>query len=128
MILVDTSVWINLLNNRHTPTVDRTLFDTFVTTPPIVQEILQGIRDDVAAQKIKKQLSCLPLVGAPVSLDLYCEAAQLYRSARRRGYTVRSSTDCLIAAIAIHHSVPVWHQDRDFTTIARFTDLREYQP
>jgi predicted nucleic acid-binding protein len=31
--------------------------------------------------------------------------------------------DCLIAAIAIEHQVPVWHRDRDFTAIARFTAL-----
>ncbi len=67
-------------------------------------------------------------MASPVSLDLYCEAAQIYRSARRRDHTVRSSTDCLIAAIALHHNIPVWHHDRDFNIIARYTDLREYRP
>jgi predicted nucleic acid-binding protein len=32
--------------------------------------------------------------------------------------------DCLIAAIAIRNSVPVWHKDRDYSLIARYTPLR----
>jgi predicted nucleic acid-binding protein len=47
----------------------------------------------------------------------------MYRSGRRRGLTIRSSADCLIAAIAIENRVPVWHKDRDFAAIATFTDL-----
>ena len=35
-----------------------------------------------------------------------------------------SSTDCLIAAIAIDNGVPVWHKDRDFEAVARYTSLR----
>jgi predicted nucleic acid-binding protein len=37
--------------------------------------------------------------------------------------TIRSSADCLIAAIAIANSIPVWHRDRDFSAIAKFTAL-----
>jgi len=40
---------------------------------------------------------------------------------RRRGVTVRSSIDWLNAAIAIENRVPVWHRDRDFEAIARYT-------
>ncbi len=41
-----------------------------------------------------------------------------------RPHTIRSSTDCLIAAIAIRNGVPVWHRDRDYDVIAKFTALR----
>jgi predicted nucleic acid-binding protein len=40
---------------------------------------------------------------------------------------IRSSADCLIAAIAIANGIPVWHRDRDFATIARFTLLEQAQ-
>jgi predicted nucleic acid-binding protein len=33
-------------------------------------------------------------------------------------------TDCLIAAIAIEHGATVWHKERDFAVIARYTPLR----
>jgi predicted nucleic acid-binding protein len=36
--------------------------------------------------------------------------------------------DCLIAAIAIENGVPIWHRDRDFGAIARYTGLRVAVP
>ena len=42
---------------------------------------------------------------------------------RRKGYTIRSPIDCLIAAIAIDNQVAVWHKDRDFDVIAQYTAL-----
>lgn len=59
-------------------------------------------------------------------LSIFLEAAEIYAQARRQGYTIRSPIDCLIAAIAIENNVPIWHSDRDFSTIARFTPLRAY--
>ena len=41
-----------------------------------------------------------------------------------KGITIRSGIDCLIAAIAIENDVPVWHRDRDFVEIAKYTRLR----
>jgi predicted nucleic acid-binding protein len=32
-------------------------------------------------------------------------------------------TDCLIAAVAITHGVPVLHADRDFDALAQVSDL-----
>lgn len=66
----------------------------------------------------------VPRFSDPVGLDLYLEAAEIYREGRRRGFTIRSSTDCLIAAIAIEYRVPVWHRDRDFNFLAGYTRLR----
>lgn len=54
----------------------------------------------------------------------YEEAAALYRLCRRRGETVRSLNDCLIAAVAIRAGTTVLHHDRDFTVLARHATLR----
>jgi len=43
----------------------------------------------------------------------------------RSGHTVRSLTDCLIAAIALRHDTAVWHCDEDYVRIADVTDLRQ---
>jgi predicted nucleic acid-binding protein len=48
----------------------------------------------------------------------------LYRAARRRGITARSSVDCLIAACALRHDLEILHRDRDFAMLARVSGLR----
>jgi predicted nucleic acid-binding protein len=66
----------------------------------------------------------IPAIADPMPLEIFLQAAEIHREGRRRGYTIRSTTDCLIAAIAIEHGATVWHKDRDFTVIARYTPLR----
>jgi predicted nucleic acid-binding protein len=56
-------------------------------------------------------------------LAIVLAAAETYRQGRGKGYTIRSSADGLIAAVAIEHAVSVWHKDRDFTQIAGYTNL-----
>jgi hypothetical protein len=90
---------------------------------PIVQEVLQGLKPGLASESFREAFSAIPVLNDPISLNLFVAAADIYRQGRRRGMTIRSSTDCLIAAIAIANSVPVWHRDRDFGAIATFTAL-----
>jgi predicted nucleic acid-binding protein len=66
----------------------------------------------------------LILVESPLSVEVFEEAAQIYRTGRATGFTIRSALDCLIAACAIRNGVPLLHSDRDFNTIARFTRLQ----
>jgi predicted nucleic acid-binding protein len=47
-----------------------------------------------------------------------------FRFGRKKGYTIRSSVDCLIAAIAIRENISIWHHDRDFDVLAKFTKLQ----
>ena len=124
MTLVDTSVWIELLNGMLGQQVAEEELLNFVTCGPVVQEVLQGLRDDPLSEALSEGLLALPLLSDPVPLALFLSAAELYRLGRAKGYTIRSSTNCLIAAIAIENGVPVWHNDRDFEAIARYTSLR----
>lgn len=123
MILVDTSVWIELLGGRLQPPAPGQLLQ-FVTCGPIVQEVLQGMRSGSAGEAFQERFLALPCLNDPLPLGLFLEAARIYREGRRRGHTIRSATDCLIAAIAIDNGVPVWHRDRDFEAIAQYTQLR----
>lgn len=127
MILVDTSIWIELLNARLGASVSEEQLLQFVTCPPVVQEVLQGFRPGPLSAAFSDALLALPCLSDPLPLDTFLEAAEVYRQGRRKGYTIRSSTDCLIAAIAIANRVPVWHKDRDFTAIARYTALEIWQ-
>jgi predicted nucleic acid-binding protein len=126
MILVDTSVWIELINgNIKGPEPDLLL--RFRTTGPIIQEVLQGLRPGRQSEAFKDSFLAIPRLCDPITWDLYTQAAEIYREGRRRGYTIRSSADCLIAAISLESGVPIWHRDRDFKTIARFTPLRAFE-
>jgi predicted nucleic acid-binding protein len=72
---------------------------------------------------VREALLALPILEAPLELALFEEAAQLYRTARRAGYTIRSSADCLIAACAIRNQATVLHYDRDFELLAKVSRL-----
>ncbi len=126
MILVDTSAWIEVF--RKPPRLDLLAvggLDEVVTCLPVVQEVLQGFRDEAAFRVAREAMLSLPCVESPLDQARFEEAAGLYRAARRAGLTVRSSTDCLIAACAIRHGITVLHRDRDFSAIARVSPLLE---
>ncbi len=114
-------MWVSLLRERQLISED--LLMRFVTCGPVLQEVFQGLRREPAEQAFVNTFLALPCIGDPVPLRLYQEAAEIYRDGRGKGYTIRSSADCLIAAIAIEHGVPIWHRDRDFSWIAKYTRL-----
>jgi predicted nucleic acid-binding protein len=126
LILVDTSVWIEVFRSRNPLDLDSIVdFDEIVTCLPVVQELLQGFRDEGAFRTARESLFALPLVESPVTRDLVEEAVGLFRAARRQGLTVRSSVDCLIAACAIRNHLMLLHRDRDFDLLARVSPLQQ---
>lgn len=129
MILVDTSVWIEMLRRQRPLDLERIVdFTQIVTCPPVVQEVLQGIHDERAFRIAREAMLALPNVESPMPVEVWLEAAQLYRNARAAGVTVRSGTDCLIAACALRHDLEVLHRDRDYAQLARVVPLRQRQP
>lgn len=129
MILVDTSVWIEVFR-RHRPldleaVVD---FGAVATCPPIVQEVVQGMRGDVAVRQAREAMTALPMLDDPMPLSRWLAAAQLFRTARAAGVTVRSGVDCLIAACALQYDLEVLHRDRDYAQLARVVPLRQRMP
>lgn len=126
MILVDTSVWIDLTRKRQGPS-GRWLVTTnarnevFCTCGVVVTEILQGIRSQRDYQEVTRELRSLAYL--PTTRAAYELAADIYRAARARGKTIRNTTDCIIAACAITNNVPLAQKDKDFVTIADLSDL-----
>ena len=128
MILVDTSVWIEVFRKQRSLDLESLVaFDEVVVCLPIIQEILQGIRDEANYRVARDALLSMPVLESPMGEDVFTEAAQLYRSARRAGLTIRSGVDCLIAACAIRHDIAVLHSDRDFTALTKVSALRTRQ-
>lgn len=94
------------------------------TCLPVVQEVLQGFRDEQAFRVARDAILAFPIVESPLRAVVFDEAVRLYRVARRTGLTIRSGVDCLIAACAIRNGLDVLHHDRDFDLLARVSQLR----
>lgn len=124
MYLVDTSVWIGVFRKPRRLDL-RALASTaeIVTCLPVIQEVLQGFRDERAFRLAREAMLAFPAVEAPMRAAVFEQAADLYRAARRAGVTPRSSVDCLIAACAIRNGLTVLHHDRDFELLARVSPL-----
>jgi len=94
------------------------------TCLPVVQEVLQGFRDEPAFRVARDAMLAFPIVESPLRAVVFDEAIRLYRVARRAGLTIRSGVDCLIAACAIRNGLDVLHHDRDFDLLAGVSQLR----
>ena len=127
MTLVDTSAWVEFLRATGSPAhhaVHRILDDNEPahTTDVVIMEVLAGARDDDHRDRLRRLLARCELI--PIrGLDDFETAADLYRTCRAAGETVRALTDCLIAVVALRAAVTVLHADRDFDVLARHTTL-----
>jgi predicted nucleic acid-binding protein len=125
VVLVDTSVWIELFRRPAKVQLDDIVdFDDIVTCLPVLQEVLQGFDSEPVFLRARESIRAFPIVESPLGEAVFLEAADLYRSGRRMGVTIRSSVDCLIAACAIRHQLEVLHCDRDFDQLAKISPLR----
>jgi predicted nucleic acid-binding protein len=95
-------------------------------TPVILQEILQGAADEREFSLLDEYFSSQSMLLPQDPLDTHRRAARLYFDCRHRGFTPRSTVDCLIAQIALDHGVALLHDDRDFEQIARVAPTLEF--
>ncbi len=124
MVLVDTSVWIEVFRKPAKFSLESAVeFDEVVTCLPVVHEVLQGFHEEAAFVLARDAMLAFPTVESPLRREVFLEATDLYRRARRTGRTVRSGVDCLIAACAIRNSLAVLHRDRDFDSLAAVSGL-----
>jgi predicted nucleic acid-binding protein len=125
-VLIDSSAWIEYLRDRRQDVADRVevLLDgqAAALTEAVTMEVLQGGRSSRHTRDLQRLLSRASLLR--VESHDFAEAAFLWRLCRANGETVRSSVDCLIAAVAIRTDTPVLAADRDFEALARHTPLQ----
>ena len=123
MVLVDSSVWIDLLRGRNSALTDalRNLIagDDAALTPVIYQEILQGAASPERFDKLRTYFGTLPFLLPQHPVETYAAAAELYVRCRGQGITPRSPHDCLVVRIAIEHDVALLHGDHDYELLAR---------
>lgn len=126
--LIDTSAWVEFLRGDRggdpaiRAEVRGLLAGEGAMTEPVVMEVLAGARSGAHGEQLRALLGAATLL--PVRPEDWADAALLYRLCRVNGATVRSMVDCLIAAVAIRHDVPVLAKDRDFEALAAHTPLR----
>ncbi len=128
--MVDTSVWIDVLNDVDSPKAARCIElledgAPLALTDVIFTELLQGFRHEREARRVEKHLRAFPVLRLE-DLDDFALAADLYRQARGAGFTIRKTLDCLIAAPCVRDGIPILHADDDFDRLAACTDLQVF--
>lgn len=127
MILVDSSVWIDYFNgneNPHTNFLDKILgFEPVGLGDLMLAEVLQGFRSDKDYRVAKKLLLDFPIYEI-LGEKRAIKAAENFRALRKKGITVRKTTDTLIATFCIEQNYPLLFTDRDFQPFVRHLGLR----
>jgi predicted nucleic acid-binding protein len=128
VILLDSSAWIEFLRRTGSEVdvrVDNLLAARvdIASTDVVHMEILAGARDDSQRRSLRRMLRRCEFVPTEGPTD-YEDAADLYRRCRRGGETIRTLTDCLIAAVAIRSGCELLHNDADFEKLARHAPLQ----
>ena len=123
MYLVDTSVWIDFFRGKQTSAVEqlRCILQSEQTVginSLIYQEILQGSESEQRFNQFRDYFKELTFYQPKDITESYAQAAYLYFSCRRKGLTIRSTIDCLIAQTAIDNDLILLHSDKDFERIA----------
>ena len=117
-VLVDTSIWIEYFNHRHSQageTVEMLLREERVVIAGIVlTELLQGAKIKREFDAILDSVAALPFLDA--TLNTWIEAGRISYSLRRKGVTV-PTTDIIIASLAIENHCSLFSMDFHFDQI-----------
>jgi predicted nucleic acid-binding protein len=122
-VLVDTSVWSLVLRRKLRVQQSATARELaslvqdgrVAMIGSIRQELLSGIKERAAFEKLREHLRAFPDV-ATTSQD-YEEAAAFFNRCRERGIQ-GSNTDFLISAIAVRNEFSIFTTDADFARYA----------
>lgn len=128
LIFVDSSVWVDWLNDRTTIETEvlRRIArgtDRIAIGDLVLAEVLQGIGSDRRFEMARALLeSFVPVRVADHQVAI--AAARHYRALRVRGITVRKTIDTLIATRCILDGLALLYSDRDFDPFVAHCGLR----
>lgn len=131
MILVDTSVLIDFFRgskNEATSKFKLVLQQglNFGITSHILQEVLQGAKSEKEYSLLRRYLETQRFFQPKDPIASFAEAARIFFRCRKRGLTIRSTIDCLIAQIALEQDLLLLHSDQDFDLMANVIPLKIY--
>ncbi|MDR3302336.1 MAG: PIN domain-containing protein [Spirochaetaceae bacterium] len=127
-VLPDSTVWIDYFNPQSM-TPEKDYLNNLLLNcrllwicPPVFQEVLQGAKN-VRAGEIYRTVLLKCRRGRLGIYKAAIFAAEIYRTLRTKGITIRKPNDCLIAAYALLNDLAVLHHDRDFDPIEKYFAL-----
>lgn len=127
MIVVDTSVWIDYLNNVSTPqteTLDLLLGrDVLAIGDIILTEVLQGLRPDAQYSRVKQALLSF-VVFEMFGVLRAIRCADRYRTLRKKGISIRRTADVIIASYCIDEGHTLLFSDKDFIPFVEHFGLK----
>jgi predicted nucleic acid-binding protein len=129
MILVDTSVLIRFLkgatsenSRKFSNILQRGM--PFGINSLILQEVLQGAGSEKEYLTLKEYLETQRFYHLKDPIDSFAKAAKIYLDCRKKGITIRSTIDCLIAQTALENNLLLLHEDSDFDLMAKVIPLK----
>jgi predicted nucleic acid-binding protein len=128
MIVVDSSVWIDHFNGRHTAQTawlgllldDENL--PILVGDLIMYEVLYGFRSARTAIAVRRLLGRRALVTM-LGFDLVGKAIENHRALRARGATV-PAPDIFVGTYCLEHGAELLTADRDFMPMREHLGLR----
>ena len=127
IVLIDTTVWIDFFAGQQLPHV--AVLECLIKNREdicicgiILTEVLQDIREKSEFRKTKELFNAM--IFLPMPYSIFLGAAEIYRTLRSKGITIRNSVDCMIASVAIENDIMLLHNDRDFILIEKHLGLK----
>jgi predicted nucleic acid-binding protein len=129
MIVVDSSVLIDFFRGRRNVATERfraleTERVPFALPAICAQEVLQGAKDEREWKLLADYLGSQRLLFPRDPWGLHLQAARIYFDCRRKGLTIRSSVDCMIAQLVLEEDGVLLHDDEDFERIQKVRPLK----
>ena len=131
MILVDTSVLIGFFKGEDNESCRKftEVLETpisFGITSQILQEVLQGAISISEYRRLRRYLESQRFFHPKDPVTTYAQAARVYFDCKKKGVTIRSTIDCLIAQIALENDLSLLHNDSDFDVMAAIIPLKQF--
>ena len=131
VVIAESSVWINLLRNNET--AQTAWLRGHLGKPGlcivdlILCKVLQGAGDQRSFRQILTMLTRLPILDTG-GVDLAMTSAENYQTLHKRGITIRSTIDCLLATFYMREGYALLHNDRDFDPFEEHLGLKVIHP
>jgi len=132
MILVDTSVLIGYFKEQKGVPYDKMnyIIDNDISygiCNYVYQEVLQGSKNEREYLLLKEYLEAIPFYDLRYGRKSFENIALMYINCRKKGITIKSTLDLIIAEIAIENNLLLLHNDMDYTNISKvYENLKMY--